>query len=63
MHVLLLREGVEQSFVGRQVRHDAQLDLRIVRSHKNLALRCNEGLANAPAFFGADRNVLQVRVG
>jgi hypothetical protein len=30
MHILALGEGIEQAFVVGQVRHDAQLDLRIV---------------------------------
>ena len=44
------------------MRHDSQLDLGVVRGDDAVALGGDEGLANAPAFFRANRNVLQVRV-
>ena len=56
-------KGVEQARVARQVRHDAQLDLRVVGRDDARTRRRDEGLADAPALFGADRDVLQVRVG
>ena len=46
----------------RQVRHDAQLDLRIVGGQQHVALGRDEGLADAPALGRADRDVLQVRI-
>ena len=46
-----------------QVRQDAQLDLAVVRAEQQVARLGHEGLADAPALRGADRDVLQVRVG
>ncbi|MCY1350547.1 hypothetical protein D9M69_367830 [compost metagenome] len=43
--------------------HDAQLDLRVVGRQQLVAPGRDEGLADAPALGGADRDVLQVRVG
>src|SRR5690606_14202128 len=62
VHVQTLAEGIEQALVLGQVRHDAQLDLRIVRGHDAVARGGDEGLADAPPLGGADRDVLQVRV-
>jgi hypothetical protein len=56
-------EGAQQAFIARQVRHDAQLDLRIVGRQQQVAGRRDEGLADAPALGRADRDVLQVRIG
>ena len=62
VNVLALFERLEQSLVARQVRHDAQFNLGVVRRHQLVALRGHESLANAPALFAADGNVLQVRL-
>ena len=58
-----MRECVEQAGVARKVRHDAQLDLRVVRRNQDMAWRRHEGLPDAASFRRADRDVLQVRVG
>ncbi|CAM5321942.1 hypothetical protein RLIN73S_06476 [Rhodanobacter lindaniclasticus] len=63
VHVAAFVERLEQAFVAGQVGHDAQFDLRIVRRHHLPARRRDERLADAPAFLGAHRDVLQVRVG
>ena len=42
---------------------DAQLDLAVIERHQQIARLGNERLADAAAFFGADRNILQVRIG
>ena len=63
MDVLALRERVEQPGILRDVRHDAQLDLRVIGRHDPVARRRDERLADAAALGGADRDVLQVRVG
>ena len=63
VHVLAAVERGQQAGVAGQVRHDAQLDLRVVRGDDLPALRRDERLADAPAFLGADRDVLQVRIG
>jgi hypothetical protein len=47
--------------VFRDVRHDAQLDLRVVGRHVRTGRR-HEGFADAAAFLGADRDVLQVGI-
>ncbi len=62
VHVQIVLERVQEAGILRQVGHDAQLDLRVVRRQQLVARRCDEGLANAPPLGGADRDVLQVRV-
>ena len=42
---------------------DAQFDLGVVEADQNPACGGHESLADAAAFFGADRDVLQVRIG
>ena len=46
---LVLGEGAQQACVAGQVRHDAQLDLRVVRRQQHMAGRRDERLADAPA--------------
>ena len=46
----------------RQVRHDAQLDLRIVGGDEHVSRRRDERLANAPSFRRAHRDVLQIGI-
>jgi hypothetical protein len=48
--------------VGDMGEH-AQLDLAVVGRDQLVALLGDEGLADLAAFLGADRDVLQVRVG
>ena len=62
VHVLTVGEGLQQPGILRDVRHDAQLDLRVVGRHHPVARRRNEGFADASPFRGAHRDVLQVRV-
>ena len=62
MHVLAVGEGLQQPGILRDVRHDAQLDLRVVGRHHLVARRRNEGFADASPFRGTHRDVLQVRV-
>ena len=45
------------------MRENAQFDLAVVERDQNLALRRDEGFADAAPFFRADRDVLKVRVG
>ena len=45
------------------VRGDAQLDLAVVGAHQHVARLGDEGVADLAADLGADRDVLQVRVG
>ncbi len=53
---------VEQQRVLREVRHQTQLDLRVVCRHQHITRRGDECSANLPAHSGADGNVLQVRI-
>ncbi len=62
MDVLAGAESGKQPRVTRKVGHDAQLDLRIVGGKNLPAGRCHKGLADAPAFLGAHRDVLQVGI-
>ncbi len=62
VHVLALRERIDQALVAGVVRDDAQLDLRVVGGQQAHALRGHERLANAHALLAADGNVLHVRM-
>ncbi len=62
MNVAFLGEGAPQALIARKMRHDPQLDLRIIRGEQHMTLRRDEGLADAPALRRPDRDVLQVRV-
>jgi hypothetical protein len=54
--------GVQQQRVLREVREQAQLNLRVVRRHQQVARRGDERGANLAAERGADGDVLQVGV-
>ncbi len=56
-------EGLAQARDVGDVGEQAQFDLRVVGREQDIARRGDEGLADLAAFLGADRNVLQVRVG
>jgi len=62
VNVLVACERREQAFVAGQVRHDPQLDLRVIRCEQLESGRRDERLADAAAFGGADRDVLKIRV-
>ena len=59
---LSLAKALQQAFVLREVRHDAQLDLRIVRRQQHVALGRDECLTDAPPLGRAYRDVLQVGI-
>ena len=63
MDVLAALERPEQPLVARQMGEDAQLDLAVVRREQDPALGRDEHLPDALAYGGADRDVLQVRIG
>jgi hypothetical protein len=46
-----------------QVRHDPELDLRVVGGNEHVSGRGDERFADAPAFRGSNGNVLQVGIG
>ncbi len=62
VYVHAFLERLQQRFIARQMRHDAQLNLRIIGRDNLVPRRRNKRLANAPAFGGADRDVLQIGV-
>ena len=63
MDVLVGAVGVEQQGILREVGHQAELDLRVVGRHEQVAGRGDEGGADVAADSGADGDVLQVGVG
>jgi hypothetical protein len=63
VNVLAVPEGVLQRVDIGDVSQQAQLDLGIVGRHDDIALIGGEGFADLAAFLGADRDVLQVRLG
>ena len=64
MEVLTGAERLDEPLVAGQVRHDAHLDLRVVGRHERVvALADDEELADATPLLGADRDVLEVRLG
>ena len=64
MDVIPVAERLHEVPVLAEVRHDAELDLRVVRGHDHALRRPrDEGLADLLSAFGADGDVLQVRVG
>src|SRR5213075_1527081 len=62
MDVLGARERLEEARVAREVRHDAKLDLRVIRRHDLRARRRDESLADAASLGRAYGNVLEGRV-
>ena len=69
--VLAPRESIDQERLAAHVRQQAQLDLRIVGGDEHRIIEepefrtaiGNERTPHAPAQLGANRDVLQVRVG
>ena len=61
--VVAALEGVDEVPVGRQVREDAQLDLRVVGDDELVARRRDERAADLASGRRADRNVLEIRIG
>ena len=62
VNVVAAAVGFDQQRVVREVREQAQFDLRIVGGEQNVAGFGDEGGANAAPEFGADGNVLQIRI-
>ena len=63
MDVLALGKGGQQALVTGEVRHDAQLNLGIVRRYQLVASARDEGLPDPASLLVAHRNVLQVGIG
>ena len=65
-HIVDVRSGPESLLQLRHVGHvrgKPQLDLAIVGAHQHMAGLGDKGIADLPADVGADRDVLQVRLG
>ncbi|GBF31346.1 hypothetical protein MnTg04_01306 [bacterium MnTg04] len=60
--ILIVGKGLQKTLVAGQVSHDSQFDLGIVGGEKPMAIRGDKSLANAAAFCGPDRDILQIRV-
>ena len=63
VHVTLFPEGLTQGRIFRDMGHDAKFDLRIVGCNQDTSRARDESLANPPALFRSDWNILQIRVG
>src|SRR5277367_3375603 len=63
VNVFTAAESLHQYWIFREVREDAQLDLRVIRGEKQGTGRGNESRANFASELRTDRNILQVRVG
>ena len=63
VNVLAVAESLQQPRILRNMRHDAQFDLRVVGRNDAAAGLGNESLTHAPPLGGAHRNVLQIGLG
>ena len=63
VNVIAAAVGFHQQRIFREVGQQAQFDLRIVRGQQHVAGFDGEGGANLAAQFGADGNILQIRIG
>ena len=63
MDVRTVQKRLLHVLVARDVREDAQLDLRVVGVHQRLARARHKIAAQTAAQLGADGDVLQVRLG
>ena len=62
VNVVTAPECLDQQFVLREVRQQTQLDLRVVGSQQDVSGFRDEGGANLAAEFGANWNVLEIRI-
>src|SRR5690606_8211817 len=62
MDILARAAPREQAFIDGQVRHDLELDRRVVRGYEPVAGRLDEVFPNLAALGCTDRYVLQIRV-
>ena len=62
MHILPRAEGFDESSVLAEVRHQTQLDLRVVGTEEGRPLVGDEGGTDGTPFGSADRDVLDVGV-
>ena len=62
MDVVASAVGLDQERIAGEVGEQAKFDLRIIGGQKNVAGLGDEGSANAASEFGADGNVLEIRI-
>src|ERR1700733_5442562 len=62
MDVFAATKGFDQHGIFGEMGQDSKLDLRVVRGKEFVAWSGDEGCADFAAQFGADRNILQVRI-
>ena len=62
MEVLALAEGCDEMLVAREMREQAQLDLRVIAREEHTARSHLEGRSHAMPELGTSRDVLQVGV-
>ena len=55
--------GLDQERVAREVGEQAEFDLRVIGGEQDVARLGDEGGADAASEFGADGNILQIRIG
>jgi len=60
MDIFTVAESLDEHGVFRKMRHDAQLDLRVVRGQQHFPFLGNEGGANLAPQFAPYRNILQI---
>ena len=63
MNVLSFGKGAHQQRIFAKMRHQPQLDLRVIGRDEHISRRRDEGRADLAAQFRLDGNVLQVRIG
>ncbi len=62
VNVAVLAVGLDQCFIARHGRQDAELNLRVIRIRKNKALPGNKHFADGSSLLGPHGNVLEIRV-
>ena len=63
MNVLPFRESLFQGRDVGDMGEEAQIDLAVVKRQEDRAFGRDERLPDPPAFFGSNRNILQIRIG
>ena len=62
MNIFILDKCIDQQGIFRTVRQNPEFDLGIIRGHHDPALLRDKGAADLSAFFGANGDVLKIRV-
>src|SRR3954471_15974552 len=62
MDIVAAAECIHQQAIAGKVRQQTKFDLRVVGGKQNVSWFGSEGGANAAAEFGANRNILKIRI-